>query len=1077
MNIRSIRYVALIALAPVLLSARAGPPVWQDSFGIEDLDPAWFWLNEKPEAWSLTENPGYLRIRAASLPTGEENLLLRPGAEGNFAIETHVLFEPYSNFQFAGLVIFQDQANFLQLGRAYCDVEDTCIGNGIYFDNIRNGDLAGGNFATTTKAMSDGFLRIELKGRKITAFYSEDGESWQEIGRHEVPSSFRANAVGLSSSQDYDDTDEPIAADFDYFSLTGKPKPSSPFVGEWQAVDGDGGDMRLAIGGPPNGPFNITWTEGYFGYCGGGAGIARGKGWLSPDDPYFLEGELLLECFNSEIQPLEMRPGWQYDPSADTLTAHGGEGETDTVWHRPGHPPAPPSWIVIARPADDGVDGGHFPEGTVVSLLVLDDEHNARWRGAVTAGYPEWDPEHAWVQYDLGADDVDLIAGDHVWLYDGTNAKELVVTSLEVTAVDLGSYTVSGSAEPGSEVFVDVPGGTIIVAADQQGYWEAPFDGSALGQWWAAYQLDSDEDQTRVGFFVPSPRFSVFPEWEYIEGWDWPEEATVNVTVEGKSDCNASGTSGHPDWEPQALFVGINLPDGCDVEPEDLVVLTDGVTTRTHMVRYLAITEVDELADTVVGTAAAGTEVHVWPHGFDEVLSTADGGIWSAVVSTDLLGGMCGRSDIRDDYGNATAVDWCARRFSVFPEWEYIEGWDWPEGATVTVSVVGKPECDASGTSGHPDWDPRAVFVAIELPDGCDVVTGDQVALSDDGTPRTHTIRNLGINVVDPLADTVTGTADPGTEVHVWPHGYGEVLSTANDAGIWTAAFSVDLLEGMCGRSEIRDGDGNATAVDWCVAAGPRVMVGNFDVEWSPANPEEIVSLQWKGSPNLTNPWKHPNCSGDLHFFGNSWVSENEDTPDFFFASLVGWGSTGTWTVQSSTEIGIGSLSSGCPGSANIPVSTQYQFFDDEPKANVIEVRRTYGFGATAYAHDVRPFIPRLFPADGFSQVLHPSEDGDFLATETTCGFGCMITDWDGTWFAIHDPTTGVGMIVLHEPSGFPVALWVDDDGGSFTNASSVLLLHPGGGFTGMVEETELLCFYNGADWTPSLTLPPGCEP
>ena len=54
--------------------------------------------------------------------------------EADFAIETHMLFEPTTNYQFAGLVIWQDEFNFLQFGRAFCDNEGTCVGNGIYFD-------------------------------------------------------------------------------------------------------------------------------------------------------------------------------------------------------------------------------------------------------------------------------------------------------------------------------------------------------------------------------------------------------------------------------------------------------------------------------------------------------------------------------------------------------------------------------------------------------------------------------------------------------------------------------------------------------------------------------------------------------------------------------------------------------------------------------------------------------------------------------------------------------------------------------------------------------------------------------
>jgi hypothetical protein len=253
------------------------------------------------------------------------------------------------------------------------------------------------------------------------------------------------------------------------------------------------------------------------------------------------------------------------------------------------------------------------------------------------------------------------------------------------------------------------------------------------------------------------------------------------------------------------------------------------------------------------------------------------------------------------------------------------------------------------------------------------------------------------------------------------------------------------------------------------------VSTGNFFVDWSESNPEEIVELRWMGSPNLTNS-AGPVCGGNLEYFGNSWVSENEGTPSFFFGSLVGWGTTGAWSTPNSKKVNVDSISSGCFGSANISVTTNYQFFDSGAVANRIKVQRQFEFGATPYVHDVRPYIPRLYPQDGFTQVLHPNASGTGLVTETTdgCDFGCAVTDWNGTWFAIHNPTTGLGMIVRRD-SSTPADLWVDKDDASFTNSSSVLLLQPPGGFTGTVNETEFLCFYDNTIWIPSTTLPPGC--
>jgi hypothetical protein len=253
------------------------------------------------------------------------------------------------------------------------------------------------------------------------------------------------------------------------------------------------------------------------------------------------------------------------------------------------------------------------------------------------------------------------------------------------------------------------------------------------------------------------------------------------------------------------------------------------------------------------------------------------------------------------------------------------------------------------------------------------------------------------------------------------------------------------------------------------------VTVGAFTVEWSATNPEEIVSLSWNGSRNLTNAWAQPFCpeGGDHEFFGNSWDTFN----DVRFRALVGWGSTGTWDAQGPSGVRVDSATSSCFGTSGVPVETSYQFFDKGAPANRILVRRKFSFGTTPFTFDLRPYIPRLYPRSSYTQVIHPDSAGTSLVTEIgdSCEFGCEISNWDGTWFAEHDPVTGNGMIVRHGSSSYGTALWVDVDGGSFTTASSVALLQPEGGFTGTVTDVQFLCFYGPSIWTPSVKLPPGC--
>jgi len=254
------------------------------------------------------------------------------------------------------------------------------------------------------------------------------------------------------------------------------------------------------------------------------------------------------------------------------------------------------------------------------------------------------------------------------------------------------------------------------------------------------------------------------------------------------------------------------------------------------------------------------------------------------------------------------------------------------------------------------------------------------------------------------------------------------------------------------------------------------VQAGPLTVNWSATNPEEILGISYNGSPNLTNSWPLFYCDrGDSEFFGNSW---DNDLGPSGFAVPVGWGTTGDWSTSGADGVRIDSAATGCFGTSGIPVQTVYRFFANTDGVGRMLVRRKFSFGSTPFLHNFRAYIPRLYPRDEFTEVIHPNAAGSALVTEfaaPNCEFGCAVGDWNGSWLAIHAPLTGRGLIVRHEPSSTPVALWVDVDGGSATTASSVLLLHPPGGFTGTLNDVESLCFYDSTTWRPALSLPNGC--
>jgi WD40 repeat protein/regulation of enolase protein 1 (concanavalin A-like superfamily) len=194
---------------------------WRDDFD-GSLTDGWYWVKEDSSKWNLTETPGSLRIYISPYEKDGkiQNRLLRRITAKNFKIMTHVIFEPKTNFQFAGLTIYQDENNTLSFGRAFCDTPNVCVGNGIYFDYVSGGTWTGSNFGTSVGSPNDAYLRLERHDDVIRAFFSFDGLIWTEIGSHTIPSDFLVSGVGLIASGDYDKSDADIPADFDFFELT-----------------------------------------------------------------------------------------------------------------------------------------------------------------------------------------------------------------------------------------------------------------------------------------------------------------------------------------------------------------------------------------------------------------------------------------------------------------------------------------------------------------------------------------------------------------------------------------------------------------------------------------------------------------------------------------------------------------------------------------------------------------------------------------------------------------------------------------------------------------------------------------
>lgn len=188
------------------------PILFRDDFE-GTLEANWQWVKENKKMWSLTNKPGSLEITAGSGGVASRNLLIRPIPEGNFELETKLTFEPTTNYQIAGLIIYYNGANYVMFGRAYCA---TCLsdGDGFYLDMNESGKLVGENFASPGPGTDHVYLRLRREINVYTSFTSEDGIQWTQHGSH--TSDFEPKYVGLAAGQSTRGT---IPAQFDYFTI------------------------------------------------------------------------------------------------------------------------------------------------------------------------------------------------------------------------------------------------------------------------------------------------------------------------------------------------------------------------------------------------------------------------------------------------------------------------------------------------------------------------------------------------------------------------------------------------------------------------------------------------------------------------------------------------------------------------------------------------------------------------------------------------------------------------------------------------------------------------------------------
>ena len=170
--------LGVIQFVPSLLPKGCGGTFFNGNLG-----SGWAWINPGEKA-SYHLTPTGLTLSA---PT-QSNLnplynfnaprLLRP-ITGNFTLETQLVFRPDTNFQSAGILLWQDSSTFLRFERGFGGKN-----SGVFLQEWDHGvtPITVTSLAEYHITAGSIELRIQRQGDAITASWRELGQSWQPGG-------------------------------------------------------------------------------------------------------------------------------------------------------------------------------------------------------------------------------------------------------------------------------------------------------------------------------------------------------------------------------------------------------------------------------------------------------------------------------------------------------------------------------------------------------------------------------------------------------------------------------------------------------------------------------------------------------------------------------------------------------------------------------------------------------------------------------------------------------------------------------------------------------------------------------
>ena len=585
--------------------------------------------------------------------------------------------------------------------------------------------------------------------------------------------------------------------------------------------------------------------------------------------------------------------------------------------------PAPVAIAATARPlaggpqlhvyaSSDVIEAYNWPLGNTIDLTIerAGTPASPDFSASQIVAPAPWDPSKDVASFDLTGV-FHYLVGDVVVAGDGIQTRTLTVTYVTATGFDPGVETVSGEADPGALVGIEVYDAAPqyrLVTADGSGHWIADFSVA-----WASYgpydlrpgsqgdarRMDPDGDLMRWYWQIPNPYVEANPDDNWVHARGWMSGTAVQMLLDDPANGPgleriAFGVMGQAPWnpgDPNDIVADFAL-SGFDLMPGHLITVAGAGMTKTMEVSSFFDVFFDIPLDAVGGRGTPGATTQVCADIPGRCITrwvTGDGaGRWTALygvpgISPDdpetvnLVAGSTGWMAEYDADNDQTWRGWKIPNpyIEANPDDNWIHAREWVSGTVVRMELNDPHngpglERVVTGTMGPAPWDPgnpNDIVVDFDL-SGFDLMPGHLITVAGAGMTKTMEVSSFFDVFFDIPLDMIGGRGTPGATTQVCanvPAGCVTRWVTGDGSGYWIANYAVpgippdgpetvDLQMGSDGWMSEYDADNDQTWRSWRVPS-PNIQakMSSNEVhayEW----PLGVTVTMWIDDPGTPNP-------------------------------------------------------------------------------------------------------------------------------------------------------------------------------------------------------------------------------